>query len=125
MIWHSLTGPEVPAVERIGVRLQEEKLTGKEGETLIPCRQGTVFGIAIERLGDGPAVDKNNSLRPADAVSAERNDALEQRHAGGQQAMGREQFFEGRRGSNDRGFASSSSLSDLADYTRRGVFWRN
>jgi hypothetical protein len=52
---------EVPAVERIRMRLEEEKLTGEEGETPIPCRQGTVFGITVERLGDGLAVDENDS----------------------------------------------------------------
>ena len=69
------------------MRLEEEKLTGKEGETPITCRQGPAFGIAIERLGDGVAVDKNNPVRPANAVAAERNNELEKRDAAGQQAM--------------------------------------
>jgi hypothetical protein len=69
---------EVPAVERVRMRLEEEKLTGEEGETPIPCRQGTVFGITLEGLGNSVAVDENHPVRPTDAVSAERNDPLEQ-----------------------------------------------
>jgi hypothetical protein len=41
------------------MRLEEEKLTGEEGETPVPCRQETAFGVTIERLGDSLAVDEN------------------------------------------------------------------
>ena len=80
--------PEVPAVERIGMGLQEEKLAGEEGETPLPGRQGAARGVMVEGLGDGLAVEENNPVRPADPIPADGRDLLEKRHAGGQQAIG-------------------------------------
>ena len=76
------------------MRLQEEELAGKEGETPIPSRQGPAFGIVIKRLGGGFSVDENNPVRPANTVAAARNNALEKRHTGVHQAMRGEEVFE-------------------------------
>jgi hypothetical protein len=51
------------------MRLEEEKLAGEVGQTALPGRQKTARGVMAEGLGDGLAVEENDPVRPADAVT--------------------------------------------------------
>ena len=89
---------EIPAVERIGMWLEEEELARKKDKTPIPCRQGPAFGIVIKRLGGGFSVDENNTVRSANTVAAERNNPLEKRHPGGSRRWVESRFSRVREG---------------------------
>jgi len=75
--------------------LHDEKLTFEEPPASLPERQRTAIGIMIEGLGGDRAIDIYNANGPADLVAAHRNHPLEQRHTVRQDAMVREELFEG------------------------------
>jgi hypothetical protein len=98
--------PEVSAVERIGIWLDNEKLALEKSETALPDRERTAVLVSLEGLGDRVAVDENDPGGAADTITADPSDAFEKWDAGRQKCVSGEQRVERFGRSNDRDIAT-------------------
>jgi hypothetical protein len=98
--------PEIAAVERMGMRLHDEKLPFEKSETPLPDRERTSVLVSLEGFGDDLAIYENDSGGPADSIATDPSNALEKWDAARKECVSGEQRLERFGGSNDHDIAT-------------------
>ena len=75
-------GPST-AIEGFRLPVHEEDLVIRNDTTAAPNRQRTAAPVAVERFAHGDSVDGDRSVRAADSLPRQAEDALQHRHAPG------------------------------------------